>query len=63
MSEPAAWKTSREAGKVDCSGLVPDDDEAGKSDYSGAAAHRFNFVKIGPASSRVLISFCVCFST
>ena len=46
MSEPAAWNTSRESGKVDCSGLVPEDDEAGKSDYSGAAAQRFNSMRV-----------------
>ena len=46
MSEPAVWNTSREAGKVDCSGLVPGDDEAGKSDYSGAAAQRFNSMRV-----------------
>ena len=46
MSELAAWKTSKEAGKVDCSDLVPGDDEAGKSDYSGAAAQRFNSMRV-----------------
>ena len=45
MSEPEAWKTSREAGKTDFSGLVQDD-EAGKSDYSGAAAQRFNSMRV-----------------
>ena len=45
MSEPEAWKNPREAGKADYSDLVRED-EAGKSDYSGAAAHRFNSMRV-----------------
>ena len=51
MSDPAAWRTSKTAaaaGKTECSDLVKDggEDEAGKSDYSGAAAARFNSMRV-----------------
>ena len=55
MSDPAAWRTSKTAaaaaGKMtECSDLVKDggeDGEAGKkSDYSGAAAARFNSMRV-----------------
>ena len=46
MSKPEAWKISREAGKVDCSDLVPNAEEAKKSEYSGAAAERFNSMRV-----------------
>ena len=52
MSDPAAWRTSKTAAaaarKTECSDLVKDggEDEAGKSDYSGAAAARFNSMRV-----------------
>ena len=53
MSDPSAWRASKTAaaaaGKTECSDLVKDEggeDEAGKSDYSGAAAARFNSMRV-----------------
>ena len=56
MSQPEVWRASREAEKMGLSKLAPDDGigegEAaaaaaeGKSDYSGAAAHRLNSMRV-----------------
>ena len=49
MSDPAAWRISKTAasGKMECSDLVKDGGEdEGKSDYSGAAAARFNSMRV-----------------
>ena len=50
MSDPAAWRTSKTAAaarKMECSDLVKDGGEdEGKSDYSGAAAARFNSMRV-----------------
>ena len=57
MSEPEVWRATREAEKMGLSKLAPDDGigegevaaaaaAEGKSDYSGAAAHRLNSMRV-----------------
>ena len=47
MSDPKAWTISRESEVMtDCSKVTAEEKEQKKSDYTGAAAHRFNSMKV-----------------